>query len=69
MTGLRAKNFTHDALLRVGKRKLGYAPTFEAARGAFWYENSLGLAEISMPRGNAAKALGLRIGYPIRIAR
>ena len=69
MTGIRAKSLPRNARMLLGKRTLRFARTFEEARGAFWYENSLGLAEISVPRGNAARALGLRVGYAIRIAR
>ena len=69
MTGIRAQGLAREGRLLAGKRRLRYARTFEAARGAFWYENSLGLAEIAVPRGSAARTLGLRIGYPITIAR
>jgi S-adenosylmethionine hydrolase len=69
VTGMRAKALSRTMALRVGTRVVRYARTFEAARGAFWYENSLGLAEISIPRGSAARSLGLRVGYAIRIAR
>ena len=69
VTGIRAKTLSRIAVLRAGARAVRYARTFEAARGAFWYENSLGLAEISIPRGSAARTLGLRVGYAIRIAR
>ena len=69
MTGIRARMLSRDAVLCAGKRVLHHARTFEDARGAFWYENSLGLAEISMPRTNAARTLGLRVGYPISTAR
>jgi S-adenosylmethionine hydrolase len=48
---------------------LRHAHTFEGARSAFWYENSLGLVEISLPRDSAARALGLRVGGAIKIAR
>jgi len=60
VTGLR--QFRTDWRLRAGGRTLQYARTFEAARGPFWYENSMGLVEIAAPRGNAAKRLHLRIG-------
>ena len=69
MTGIRAKSLSQRARLLVGRKKLGYARTFEEARGPFWYMNSLGLVEIAVPRGGAAKMLGLRIGYPISTAR
>jgi S-adenosyl-L-methionine hydrolase (adenosine-forming) len=60
VTGLR--RFRTEWRLRAGGRTLPYARTFEAARGPFWYENSMGLVEIAAPRRNAAKLLGLRIG-------
>jgi S-adenosylmethionine hydrolase len=63
MTGLR--KFSTEWRLRVGGRTLRYARTFEAARGPFWYENSMGLVEVAAPRGNAAKLLGLRIGSSV----
>lgn len=69
VTGIRAKTLSRTAVLRAGARVVRYARAFEAARGAFWYENSMGLAEIALPRGSAARALGLRVGYAIRIAR
>jgi len=67
VTGIRFTN--PDGFLRVGKRRLGYARTFEAAHGPFWYGNSMGLVEIALPRGSAAKRLGLRVGSPVRPQR
>ena len=69
MTGIRANGISHDARLIAGKRSVPYARTFENARGPFWYENSVGLAEIAVPHGGAARALRLRIGYPISTTR
>ena len=69
MTGIRASRMSRNAQVLIGKRRLRYARTFEEARGAFWYENSLGLVEIAVPRGSAARTLQLRIGYPIRTVR
>lgn len=60
VTGLR--EFRTAWRLRAGGRTLTYARTFEAARGAFWYENSMGLVEIAAPRRSAAKLLRLSIG-------
>jgi S-adenosyl-L-methionine hydrolase (adenosine-forming) len=69
MTGIRAANLARDARLRAAGRPLRYARTFEEARGAFWYENSLGLVEIAMPRASAARLLRLSAGYAIGIAK
>ena len=48
--------------LRAGGRTLQPARTFEAARGPFWYENSMGLVEIAAPRRSAARLLRLKVG-------
>jgi S-adenosyl-L-methionine hydrolase (adenosine-forming) len=69
VTGIRAQTLPRTAALRAGARVLRYARTFDEARGAFWYENSLGLVELALPRGSAQRTLGLRVGYAIRIAR
>lgn len=69
VTGIRAQTLPRTAALRAGARILRYARTFEDARGPFWYGNSLGLVELALPRGSAQRTLGLRVGYPIRIAR
>ncbi len=66
VTGLRAAQVSRTARLRIGARALRSARTFEEARGAFWYENSMGLVEIALPRGSAAKRFGLRVGAPVR---
>jgi S-adenosylmethionine hydrolase len=70
LTGIRARNIARQALLRVGRRSLRYANTFESARvgEAFWYENSLGLVEIAASGASAARRLGLRVGARVRIA-
>jgi hypothetical protein len=65
ITGLRAVRFSKERKLRIGKRILRYARTFEDAREPFWYENSLGLVEISSPGRSAASELRLRIGSRI----
>jgi S-adenosylmethionine hydrolase len=65
VTGIRFSGIKGS--LRVGRRSLRHARTFADARGPFWYENSMGLVEIAQPRGGAARKLGLRVGYRIRI--
>ena len=65
VTGLR---FTSaSATLRVGRRVLSYARTFEEARGPFWYENSMGLIEIAVPRASAARRLRLAVGSAVKL--
>lgn len=63
-TGIRARGIPREAALAVGANRLLFARVFaEAAEGtAFWYENSQGLVEIAINRGNAAQVLGLNIG-------
>lgn len=69
MTGLRAARLPGDATLVAGGRRLGRLRTFsDAAPGAaFWYENANGLAEVAVNRGRADRALGLRVGTPVRV--
>lgn len=69
MTGIRAANLSREARLRVSGRIFPFARTFEDARRPFWHENSLGLAEIAVPGGSAARILRMRTGQAITIAR
>ena len=68
ITGLQAKNLLENEILEVGKRKFYRAKTFsDVAPGtAFWYENSIGLAEISVNQGRADQ-LGLKIGTNVTV--
>lgn len=70
MTGMRASGLPRTARLAVGDRRIVRARVFsDAPPGeAFWYENSVGLAEISANSGGAAARLGLRIGDAVGIA-
>jgi S-adenosyl-L-methionine hydrolase (adenosine-forming) len=70
LTGVRAANVPHSAKLVSGNYRLEYARVFsEAPAGVpFWYENSLGLVEIALNRGNAAIQLDLSLGSQVRLA-
>lgn len=67
MSGLRASLFGKRTRLAAAGRMLHRARTFAAvAPGeAFWYENSIGLAEIAVNRGSAAELLNLKPGDPV----
>ena len=69
MTGLRAAGLPGDAAIVAGGRRFERLRTFsDAAPGAaFWYENANGLAEVAVNRGRATRALGLRVGTPVRV--
>lgn len=69
MTGLRAARIDATRKVRVGARSLRHARVYSDVRpgGVFWYENSLGLVEIAAAGRNAAKALKLRLGQPVRV--
>lgn len=69
MTGLRAAAMGEEAGLAVAGRRLARARTFAdvPAGGAFWYENSIGMVEISVNQGAATDVLGLRIGDAVEI--
>jgi S-adenosylmethionine hydrolase len=69
ITGIRASSIPADAALYVQGRRLRHARVFsEAAAGAlFWYENSIGLAEIAANKSSAAALLGLCVGQTLQI--
>lgn len=69
MTGLRAHRVPERARLRVATRVLEFAPIFGAVPFGrpFWYVNSIGLVEIAVNRGRAARDLGLAVGMPVAV--
>jgi S-adenosyl-L-methionine hydrolase (adenosine-forming) len=69
LTGLRANGVPKAARLAVAGSELRYARVFDEAGAAraFWYGNSIGLAEIAVSGGSAAAQLGLRVGDPVRV--
>lgn len=64
MTGTPAVGANSSDVLRVGSHLLPYARVFsDVAEGeSFWYPNSIGLVEIAMNCGHAAKALMINVG-------
>ncbi len=69
MTGLRASALPRDRRLVVEGRWIARARVFSEvpAGEMFWYENSLGLAEIAVNGASAAVRLGLRVGQPVAV--
>jgi len=69
VTGLRAGKVPRERALVVNGRQIPYARVFSQvpAGEVFWYENSLGLAEIAANGANAAAKLGLRVGQPLTV--
>ena len=69
MTGLRAAGLPHGACLVVNNRRVGRARVFSEVPqgGIFWYENSLGLAEIAANAASAAATLGLQAGQAVAL--
>lgn len=69
ITGIRQGGVQRDAQLQVTGREIPYARVYsEAPVGtAFWYENSIGLVEIAVNCGHAARQLGLAVGTEIRV--
>lgn len=67
MTGLRATANAHASALEVGGMVLRKAETFsDVSPGeAFWYQNSIGLVEIAVNKGQAAADLRIQIGTPV----
>jgi S-adenosylmethionine hydrolase len=66
-TGIRATNASTSRQLVVGGHEIGHASVFSAvaAGTAFWYANSVGLVEIAVNGGNAARALDLAVGQAV----
>lgn len=64
VTGIRAAAAPRHRRLLVRGLRLAYARVFaEAEPGTpFWYEDSMGLVEIALARGDAARVLGLTPG-------
>jgi S-adenosylmethionine hydrolase len=71
MTGIRAVQLPPTARLAVAGRVLERARTFGdlPPGGAFWYENSNGLAEIAVNQGRADRHLGLAAGTGVDILK
>jgi S-adenosylmethionine hydrolase len=69
LTGLRACNLKTDKKVVCQATQLNFARCYSdvPAGQAFWYENSLGLVEIAVNRGNAARALGLEVGTAVTL--
>ena len=64
VTGLPAENLDRDKQLSLNGKEIDYARTFsEVSPGSlFWYENSMGLAEIAANQASAAELLQAGIG-------
>jgi S-adenosyl-L-methionine hydrolase (adenosine-forming) len=67
ITGLRASGLPGAGRIAVNGHGIGRARVFsEVPRGeVFWYENSLGLAEIAANSASAAEKTGLRVGEAV----
>jgi S-adenosylmethionine hydrolase len=64
LTGVRARGIPDDRRLVARGREIGHGEVFASVTpgAAFWYENSLGLVEIAVSGGSAARTLGLAVG-------
>ena len=69
MTGIEGRNVPDDAAVQIGEHRFGRARTFgEVPAGTgFWYANSLGLVEIAVNQGDAARQFGLTVGLPVAV--
>ena len=71
MTGMRAKSLMFNSQLLVHGGRLRRATIFaDVPSGTpFWYENCVGLAEIAISCGNAARELDLKIGDAVEMIK
>jgi S-adenosylmethionine hydrolase len=69
LTGIRADSLGDGARLRIGGHTIQSARVFSGLREGevCWYANSIGLAEIAVNRGSAARQLNLAIGQNVSI--
>lgn len=70
MTGIGATSIPNDAVIKVKNTDLFFARTFADRKGEamFWYENSLGLIELSMYGQSIRKNLNLEVGEPVFVS-
>lgn len=70
-TGLRAAGVSQGARITAGGHRFAYAETFGGAeRGArLWFANSVGLVELAVNRGSAARAFDLKVGDRVQAER
>jgi S-adenosylmethionine hydrolase len=69
ITGLRAESLNSGARLRIGGHTVAPAGVFSEVREIepCWYEDSIGLVEIAVNRGSAARLLDLSVGQTVSI--
>ncbi len=69
VTGLRAAAVPQGHKLVINGRGIPHARVFSEVRQGevFWYENSIGLAEIAANSASAAGKLGVTIGTPVGV--
>lgn len=73
LSGLRAQgakqSVSRQSIIEAGGQRIAWARAFAdaPAHQPFWYENSVGLLEIAVPRGRAATLLGLDVGAAVRL--
>ena len=67
MTGVRAAALPAGSVLKVAEARVRRAETFAdvGAGEVIWFENSCGLVEVAMNKGDAAETMGLRVGAPV----
>lgn len=69
MTGLRAAGLSERARVEAAGKLFSRVRTFGdvAESQGFWYENSLGLVEIAVNAGSAARQYGIEAGTPVAL--
>lgn len=69
MVGVRANAVPVEASLLANGREFAHCRTYaDVANGVpLWYENSNGLVELAINRGDVAKRYGIKVGIPVRV--
>jgi S-adenosylmethionine hydrolase len=70
-TGQRAADLPQNSRVVAASTEFSHADTFGAVgKGeGFWFGNSVGLLELAINRGSAAKKLGLKVGDAVQIIK
>ena len=70
-TGIRGNGLPNNVRVCAKRASFNYSASFGfVARGeGFWFVNSVGLVELAVNRGSAAKTFELAVGDPVQIQR
>lgn len=71
VSGIWQKQVNPDCVIQAADMHIRYQQRFSSVpvNQPFWYINSMGLVEIAVNQGSAARQLGLSIGAPVAVSQ